>query len=94
MDYRSTVLVLSVIIYTMNSQDKLAIENLIIIARYMEQNSVLTDDDQKLLDKSICHAERLIGISPTEYSEAIELSNISRFDIDSIVEAIKHRKKS
>ena len=77
----------------MNSQDKLAIENLIIIARYMEENSVLTNDDQKLLDKSIRHAERLIGLSPTEYSETIELSSISHFDIDSIVEAIKHRKK-
>ena len=60
----------------------------------MQDNSVLTDADEKLLEKCICHAENLIGIETTSNLESIELSNFSNFDVDSIVNAIKHRKKS
>ncbi len=37
----------------MNPQDKIAIENLIVIASYMKDNSVLQDEDEKILIKSM-----------------------------------------
>ena len=44
----------------MNSQDKIAIENLIVIASYMKDNSVLQDKDEKLLLESISRCATLI----------------------------------
>jgi len=78
----------------MNGQDKLAIENLIIISRYMEDNSVLTTDDEKVLRDSIERAEALIGLPSAPASEEIELNAIGEFDIDSIIKALRNRNNS
>jgi hypothetical protein len=77
----------------MNSQEKTAIENLIIIASYMQENSVLSDDDAEILQKSIIQASSLIGLSLEDLPESIELCEISEFDVDAIIEALKNRKK-
>lgn len=77
----------------MNSQEKTAIENLIIIASYMQENSVLSDDDAEILQKSIVQASSLIGLSLEDLPESIELCEISEFDVDAIIEALKNRKK-
>lgn len=79
--------------YRMNSQEKTAIENLIIIASYMQENSVLSDDDAEILQKSIVQASSLIGLSLEDLPESIELCEISEFDVDAIIEALKNRKK-
>lgn len=77
----------------MNSQEKTAIENLIIIASYMQENSVLSDDDAEILQKSIVQASSLIGLNLEDLPESIELCEISEFDVDAIIEALKNRKK-
>ena len=77
-----------------NAQDKTAIENLIIIATYMQDNSVLTNDDEKILQKSIIQAAALIDFNIEEISDSIDLCDISEFDVDAIISALKNRKKN
>jgi|TARA_R110002110_G_scaffold165224_1_gene365555 hypothetical protein len=78
----------------MNNKDRTAIENLIIIARYMQDNSVLSAKDEKLLEHSICRAQTLIGIEVEAQEIPVELGDIAEFDVNSLVEALKKRKKS
>tara|TARA_R110002051_G_scaffold160562_1_gene232170 strand:+ start:550 stop:786 length:237 start_codon:yes stop_codon:yes gene_type:complete len=78
----------------MNIQDKTAIENLVIIASYMQENSVLTSEDEKILQQSIAQASKLIGLTLDDVPESINLCEIGEFDIDAIVTAIKNRKSS
>ena len=67
-------------------QQKNAIENLLILVDYVKDNSVYSDKDAKLIDKSIAVAEELIGIrnSKEEDNEAA----------DFVVNEIKNRFKS
>ena len=78
----------------MNIQDKTAIENLVIIASYMQENSVLTNQDEKILQKSIAQASKLIGLTLEELPESINLCDIGEFDVDAIITALKNRKSS
>ena len=78
----------------MDHKDKTAIENLIIIARYMQDNSILSTKDERLLEHSIRRAQALIGIEIEVPEIPIELGEITEFDVDSLVEALKKRKKS
>ncbi len=77
----------------MNDKDKLAIENLIIVARYIQDNSIMLDKDEAILVKSIARCESLIGKAIDKH-EAIDLCEAQDLNIESILEAIKRRKKS
>ena len=77
----------------MNKQDKIAIENLIIISHYIGENSILTSKDENLLADSIARAERLIGKAVERPTNEIYLADIGEFDVDTIIDAIKNRKK-
>ena len=79
----------------MNSQDKIAIENLIVIASYMKDNSVLQDKDEKILLESISRCATLIDydISDLLVEEEV-LAEVDSFDVNAIIEAIKKRKKN
>lgn len=78
----------------MNIQDKTAIENLVIIASYMQENSVLTNEDEKILQKSIAQASKLIGLTLEDLPDSINLCDIAEFDVDAIITALKNRKNS
>lgn len=78
----------------MNHKDKTAIENLIIIGRYMQENSILTTEDADLLEKSIRRAQHLIGLKINPQGEEIELGEISGIDVEAYIKALKNRKKS
>lgn len=45
----------------LTAKEKNAIENLIILVRYVEDNSIFLDKDKEVIRKSIATAERLIG---------------------------------
>ena len=79
----------------MNSQDKIAIENLLVVATYMKDNSVLSDRDEELLVKSMNRAAALIELDlSSPIDPTVSLGDINAFDVDSIIEALKKRKKS
>jgi len=78
----------------MTNKDKTAIENLLIIARYMQENSILTSKDEGLLRQSIRRAQVLIGVQVTPGDEVVELGDITELNVDSLVKALKRRKKS
>ena len=78
----------------MDRRDKTAIENLIIISNYMLENSILSDNDESLLRKSISRAQNLIGVPPQGDVEDIILGDIKNIDVKSYLQAIKSRKKS
>jgi hypothetical protein len=79
----------------MNPQDKIAIENLIVIASYMKDNSVLQDEDEKILIKSMSRCAELINYNLSDlFVEEITLSDLDGFDVDAIIKAIKKRKKN
>ena len=77
----------------MNDKDKVAVENLIIVARYIQDNSIMRQKDELLLEKSIARCEALIGKS-IERHEAIDLCEEKDLNIKAYLEAIKRRKKS
>ncbi len=77
-----------------NHKDKTAIENLIIIGRYMQENSILTTEDADLLEKSIQRAQRLIGVRVDPTMEELELGDITGIDVEAYIKALKNRKKS
>lgn len=78
----------------MNSKEKIAIENLLVIASYMSDNSVLTDKDSKLLADSMKVAADLIGFNLSSITGgSTDLGDPEDFDVNSIVSAIKNRKK-
>ena len=81
-------------ILVMDHKDKIAIENLIIIARYMQDNSVLGTSEEKLLEKSIQRAQNLIGVIVDYDDSEIDLCDISELDVDAYIKALKNRKKS
>lgn len=58
----------------LTQKQKNAIENLLILVDYVKDNSVYSDKDAKLIDKSIAVAEELIGIrnSKEENNEAAD----------------------
>ena len=70
----------------LTQKQKNAIENLLILVDYVKDNSVYSDKDAKLIDKSIAVAEELIGIrnSKEENNEAA----------DFVINEIKKRFKS
>ncbi len=70
----------------LTQKQKNAIENLLILVDYVKDNSVYSDKDAKLIDKSIAVAEELIGIKryDEENNEAA----------DFVVNEIKNRFKS
>ena len=70
----------------LTKKQKNAIENLLILVVYVKDNSVYSDKDAKLIDKSIAVAEELIGIrnSKEENNEAA----------DFVINEIKKRFKS
>tara|TARA_B100000214_G_C23957782_1_gene623741 strand:- start:1356 stop:1595 length:240 start_codon:yes stop_codon:yes gene_type:complete len=77
----------------MNSQDKIAIENLIVIASYMKDNSVLQDKDEKILLESMSRCASLIDYDlSTIINESVVLSDLDSFDVDAIINAVKNRK--
>tara|TARA_B100000287_G_C20018021_1_gene537316 strand:- start:138 stop:377 length:240 start_codon:yes stop_codon:yes gene_type:complete len=79
----------------MNSQDKIAIENLIVIASYMKDNSVLQDKDEKILLESISRCATLIDYDISDLLvEEVVLAEVDSFDVNAIIEAIKKRKKN
>ena len=78
----------------MDNKDKTAIENLIIIARYMQDNSILSSQDESLLERSIHRAQRLIGIQVNPSRSEVELGEMTELDIEALIEAVKNRKKS
>jgi hypothetical protein len=79
----------------MNSQDKIAIENLIVIASYMKDNSVLQDRDEEILIESMSRCARLINYNVSDlFDEEITLSELDTFDVDAIIKAVKKRKKN
>ena len=78
----------------MDNKDKIAIENLIIVSRYMQDNSILTNKDEILLEKSIRRAQTLIGVETSAVDLPLELGDISEFSVDSLIKALKNRKKS
>jgi hypothetical protein len=59
----------------LTAKQKNAIENLLILVDYVKDNSVYSDEDGKLIEKSISIAEELIGRSrrKEEGNEAVEL---------------------
>ena len=67
-------------------EQKNAIENLLILVDYVKDNSVYSDKDAKLIDKSIAVAEELIGIKRYE-----EKNNEAA---DFVINEIKNRFKS
>ena len=79
----------------MNSQDKIAIENLIVIASYMKDNSVLQDKDEEILTESMSRCAKLIDYNISNLlDEEITLSDLDAFDVDAIIKAVKKRKKN
>jgi hypothetical protein len=78
----------------MNHKDSTAIENLMMVARYMQDNSILSTRDEKLLELSISRCESLINKKIPPHGEDIELCNADDFNLDAYIEAIKKRKKS
>tara|TARA_B100000214_G_C23930192_1_gene610378 strand:+ start:516 stop:755 length:240 start_codon:yes stop_codon:yes gene_type:complete len=79
----------------MNSQDKIAIENLIVIASYMKDNSVLQDRDEEILIESMSRCAKLIDYNISNLlGEEITLSDLDAFDVDAIIKAVKKRKKN
>jgi len=79
----------------MNSQDKIAIENLIVIASYMKDNSVLQDKDEEILIESMSRCAKLIDYNISNLlDEEITLSDLDAFDVDAIIKAVKKRKKN
>jgi len=67
-------------------QQKNAIENLLILVDYVKDNSVYSDKDAKLIDKSIAIAEELIGIRNSKEGD--------NGAADFVVNEIKNRFKS
>ncbi len=53
----------------LSPEDKNAIENLIILARYVEDNSIFTKEDRATTRRSIARAEKLIGRQAGQDSE-------------------------
>ena len=79
----------------MNNQDKTSIENLLIVASYMKDNSVLTNKDEELLIKSMSRAAALINFDLSSImGDSVSLGDIGSFDVNSIVEAVKKRKNN
>ena len=78
----------------MNDKDKTAIENLIIIGRYMQDNSILGTDAAGLLEKSILRAEDLIGRRVLAHTDSLDLGEVSELNVDSYITALKNKKKS
>tara|TARA_R100000008_G_C3567723_1_gene160159 strand:- start:422 stop:658 length:237 start_codon:yes stop_codon:yes gene_type:complete len=77
----------------MDNKDKTAIENLVIIARYMQDNSLLSTNDESILERSIARAEGLIGTRVGFNEDPIELGEIGEINVRSYIEALKNRKK-
>ena len=78
----------------MNHKDRTAIENLIIVARYMQDNSILSARDEQLLELSISRCESLIDKKIPRHGDDMELCDADDFNLDTYIEAIKKRKKS
>ncbi len=78
---------------SMDNKDKTAIENLVIIARYMQDNSLLSTNDESILERSIARAEGLIGTRVGFNEDPIELGEIGEINVRSYIEALKNRKK-
>jgi len=78
----------------MNEKDKTAIENLIIIGRYMQDNSILGTEAAGLLEKSILRAEDLIGHKVVPHTDSLDLGEVSELNVDSYITALKNKKKS
>ena len=78
----------------MNDKDKTSVENLIIIARYMQDNAVMTSKDEAILAQSIRRAQRLIGVEVEAHVDPVELGELGEININSYIQALKNRKKS
>jgi hypothetical protein len=56
----------------LNTKQKNAIENLLIIADYIKEHSIYSGEMKTIIDKSIEHAEQLIGrqVNPKEENDS------------------------
>ena len=76
----------------MNRKQKTAIENLIIIARYIQEEGIMTSADEVLLSKSISLCEDLIG-KEVPFNKPIFLcDDVSGLQTDDFIEALNRRK--
>ena len=57
-------------------QQKNAIENLLILVDYVKESSIYSEEDGKIIDKSIKVAEELIGIRMNSSEEESETTNL------------------
>lgn len=76
----------------MNKQQKTAVENLIIIARYIQEEGIMSTEDEVLLAKSISHCEGLIGKSVPLNKPILLCENASSLRTDDFIEALNRRK--
>ena len=75
----------------MTAKDKTAIENLIIVARYIEQEGIMTATDEILLAKSISLCEKLIDKEVCVQSPIV-LCESGDMEVDDFITALKRRK--
>ena len=71
----------------LSQQQKNAIENLLILVDYIKENSIYTDSDGEIIEKSIAVAEELIGKRTKSKGKAEPVS-------DFLAEEIKKRFSS
>lgn len=57
----------------LSQKQKNAIENLIIVAAYMKDASIMTEEDERILDESIQSCEKLIEKKVLESNEEASL---------------------
>ena len=60
----------------------------------MQDNSLLSQQDELILSKSIRRAENLLGIKVGLNEDPIELGDMDSINVNSYIKALKNRKKS
>lgn len=66
----------------LNTKQKNAIENLLIIADYIKEHSIYSGEMKTIIDKSIEHAEQLIGRQATPKEENSSTDSVAKIILD------------
>lgn len=67
----------------LTQKQKNAIENVLILAQYARDSSIATEEDEKIIEKSIKTVEELVGIRKTEADQNKEITEALKKEINS-----------
>jgi len=67
----------------LTQKQKNAIENVLILAQYARDSSIATEEDEKIIEKSIKTVEELVGIRKPEADQNKEITEALKKEINS-----------